>query len=161
MNSATRPDRSVAGSQVRSTAPLAPSVYVERDRARAALAAATTSTSVLERYATAHVAALRGAAAVLAARPRPRPRRGRQQRSAWALLDEVEPSLAAWSAFFASGAAKRAAAEAGLARMVSDADATALVVQVGQFLDEVEQLLGLPRGATPDARQEALLPRAS
>ena len=49
-------------------------------------------------------------------RPGPgRPRaRGRQQSNAWVLLAEVAPELEEWARFFAAGAAKRAAAEAGL-----------------------------------------------
>ncbi|MCZ3385589.1 MAG: hypothetical protein LH630_01140, partial [Actinomycetia bacterium] len=64
------------------------------------------------RYAVAHLAALRAAAAVLATRARPTGRRG--PRSAWDLLGQAAPELAEWAAFFAAGAGKRAAAEAGL-----------------------------------------------
>src|SRR5687768_3021887 len=69
-----------------------------------------------ERYATAHLAALRAAAAVLACRARPSSGAGRRSRptSAWVLLSEVTPELTEWAAFFAAGARKRAAAEAGL-----------------------------------------------
>ena len=69
-----------------------------------------------ERYATAHLAALRTAAAVLAARGRPETseRRGRAIRSAWEVLPEIAPELTEWSALFASGAARRARAEAGI-----------------------------------------------
>ncbi|WP_086754130.1 SAV_6107 family HEPN domain-containing protein, partial [Streptomyces scabiei] len=63
-----------------------------------------------ERYATAHLAALRTAAAVLAARGRPEltPRRRAKIRSAWEVLPEIAPELAEWSVLFASGAARRA-----------------------------------------------------
>ena len=90
-----------------------------------------------ERYATAHLGALRGAAAVLAARTRPEPAR-RRPRSAWVLLGQVAPELAEWATFFAAGAAKRAAAEAGLSRAVTEREADDLVRDVGTFLAVVE-----------------------
>ena len=101
-------------------------------RAAESLAEATASRDVPTRYACAHVAALRAAAALLAARARPRPTRGRRQKNAWVLLTEVAPELAEWATFFSAGAAKRAAAEAGY--LVRDAD---------RFLAVVEQSLGL------------------
>jgi hypothetical protein len=93
-----------------------------------------------ERYATAHLGALRGAAAVLAARTRPEPAR-RRPRSAWVLLGQVAPELAEWATFFAAGAAKRAAAEAGLSRAVTEREADDLVRDVGAFLAVVENCL--------------------
>ncbi len=48
------------------------------------------------------------------AAPRRRPRRRRRIRSAWEVLPEVAPELAEWSALFASGAPRRARAEAGI-----------------------------------------------
>jgi hypothetical protein len=60
------------------------------------------------------------------------------------LLERVAPELAEWAAFFAAGAAKRAAAEAGHLRVVSDRDADDLVRDVEQFLRVVERLVGLP-----------------
>ena len=77
------------------------------------LADAAVATTAAERYAAAHLAALRAAAAVLAARARPAGAR-RRPASVWVLLPAVAPELAEWSAFFAAGATKRAAAEAGL-----------------------------------------------
>ena len=82
-------------------------------RAAESLSEAITTTDVPTRYACAHVAALRAAAALLAARAHPAPARGRRQKNAWVLLAEVAPELSEWAAFFAAGAAKRAAAEAG------------------------------------------------
>lgn len=49
-------------------APLGPGVYDSLDRARASLHAAVITAMANERYATAHVAALRGAGAVITAR---------------------------------------------------------------------------------------------
>ncbi|MQA17140.1 MAG: hypothetical protein GEV09_24310 [Pseudonocardiaceae bacterium] len=85
-----------------------------------------------ERYAGAHLAALRAAAAVLAARARPR-RRSRPT-SAWTLLSRVAPELAEWASFFAAGSATRVAAQAGVTRLVTPRDADDLVRQAGQFL---------------------------
>src|SRR3982751_3618090 len=72
------------------------------------------------RYAAAHLAALRAAAAVLAARARPAaPSRRSRVTSAWSLLVLVAPEFTDWASYFALGAAKRAAAEAGIPRVVS------------------------------------------
>ena len=91
-----------------------------------------------DRYAAAHLAALRAAAAVLAAKARPvRGRRG----SAWELIATVAPEFAEWAAFFAAGSSKRQAAEAGLHRLVSAREADDMVRQVAAFLDLVEEAL--------------------
>ncbi|MFL6135070.1 MAG: SAV_6107 family HEPN domain-containing protein, partial [Nocardioidaceae bacterium] len=95
----------------------------------------------------AHVAALRATAALLAARATPTlaPRRGRQQKNAWVLLAEVAPELSEWAAFFAAGAAKRAAAEAGSRRAVTAREADDLVRDADRFLGLVEECLGMRR----------------
>ena len=96
------------------------------------------------RYARAHLAALRASAAVLAARARPgRSRRSARVRSAWALLAEVAPELGEWAAFYAAGAGKRAAAEAGLRGVVSAREADDLVRESETFLALVARLLGV------------------
>ena len=82
---------------------------------------------------------------MLAARTRPEPARGRP-RSAWVLLGQVAPELGEWATFFAAGAAKRAAAEAGLSHAVTEREADDLVRDVGAFLSVVETL---PRPASP------------
>jgi hypothetical protein len=99
------------------------------------------------RYAHAHVAALRATAALLAARANPMEvRRGRSpQRNAWVLLAEIAPEFAEWAAFFSAGAAKRAAAEAGSRRAVSEREADDLVRDADRFLGLVETHLGLRR----------------
>jgi hypothetical protein len=95
--------------------------------------------SPAERYAAAHLAALRGAAAVLAARAKPR----RSARgSAWELLPRVAPELAEWAAFFAAGSAKRQAAVAGVTAQISAREADDMVRQSAAFLDLVDQTLG-------------------
>ncbi len=94
------------------------------------------------RYAAAHVAALRAAAALIAVRATPESNR-RRQRNAWVLLERVAPELAEWAQFFASGASKRAAAEAGSSRAVTEREADDLVREADRFLAVVERTLGL------------------
>jgi hypothetical protein len=121
--------------------PLSPAARQLFDQASRALTEASGCTDARQRYATAHLAALRAAAAVLAARTRPEPGR-RRPRSAWVLLEQVAPELGEWATFFAAGAAKRAAAEAGLSRAVTEREADDLVRDVSAFLVVVEQSLG-------------------
>ncbi|GAA3761463.1 SAV_6107 family HEPN domain-containing protein [Streptomyces tremellae] len=110
-----------------------------------------------ERYAVAHLAALRTAAAVLAARGRPEatPRRRRRIRSAWEVLPEIAPELAEWSALFAAGAERRARAEAGIRGAATPRDADDLLRDAEMFLRIVERLLvrqpvlPTPRRAAP------------
>ncbi|GAB3668883.1 hypothetical protein GCM10027589_35750 [Actinocorallia lasiicapitis] len=111
---------------------------------RQLLADATDSTHPGVRYATAHVAALRAAAAVLAVRESARqtPRRGKPL-TAWARLTAAEPLLSEWAAFFAAGADKRAAAEAGLPNAVTPSEADDLLHDVGIFIALVEDTLGI------------------
>jgi hypothetical protein len=113
-------------------------------RSASSLADAMESGDTATRYACAHVAALQAAAALLGARPAATlVGRRRPQRNAWVLLAEVAPELADWAAFFSSGAAKRAAAEAGSTRAVSETEADQLVGEADRFLAVVEQALGL------------------
>jgi hypothetical protein len=122
-------------------------------RAAESLREAVVAPDVPTRYACAHVAALRAAAALLAARARPAGSpagRRRPQKNAWVLLSEVAPELAEWATFFAAGAAKRAAAEAGSTRAVTEREADDLVRDADRFLAVVEQVLGLvPHAASP------------
>lgn len=112
------------------------------DRAAGSLHDAVTARDVPTRYACAHVSALCAAAALLAARAQPAPR-GRRQKSAWVLLSEVAPELVEWARFFAAGAAKRAAAEAGSTRAVTAREADDLLRDSDRFLAVIEQSLGL------------------
>ncbi len=125
-------------------APLGPAVLDLLNLARRGLAQAALLRPHHERYATAHLAALRAAAAVLAARARPDDASRRRLHSVWALLPKVAPELTEWAAFFAAGARKRAAAEAGLARAVTVREADDLVRAAETFLGLVESVLGLP-----------------
>jgi SAV_6107-like HEPN len=112
--------------------------------ARHGLAEAEAETDAGTRYIGAHLAALRAAAAIVAARGEPGTgARRRRPRSVWELLPQVEPALAEWAAFFAAGAAKRAAAEAGLPRAASAREADDLLRDAATFLSVAERALGL------------------
>ncbi|HEY3262383.1 MAG TPA: SAV_6107 family HEPN domain-containing protein [Pseudonocardiaceae bacterium] len=110
------------------------------DQARSGLATAAAAADVAERYAGAHLAALRAAAAVVAARARP-DRHRRRQLSVWALLASLAPELREWATFFAAGSRTRAAVQAGVTRLVSARDADDLVRQAGEFIDLTERLV--------------------
>ncbi|MGW3959772.1 SAV_6107 family HEPN domain-containing protein [Amycolatopsis sp. NPDC005003] len=113
-------------------------------QARRGLAEAAQETRPAERFIGAYLAALRGAAAVLAARGRPHRGRARPA-STWVLLDSVAPELREWSAFFASNSATRAAAQAGITGKVTAESAAGLVGAATPFLELVRRLVhGLP-----------------
>lgn len=109
------------------------------DRARHGLRSAAQAEDKGERYVHAHLAALRTAAAVLAVRGRPR----RARLNVWVVLPQVAPELGEWAAYFAAGAAKRQAAEAGRATAISARDADDLVRAANSFLDVVSTELGV------------------
>jgi SAV_6107-like HEPN len=111
--------------------------------AQRALGEATAATNPLERYASAHLAALRAAAAVLADRARPTTSKPRRPTSAWTLLVGVAPEMEPWAAYFASGANKRAAAEAGLRGAVTTREADDLLRDAAAFIGVVETTLGM------------------
>jgi SAV_6107-like HEPN len=112
--------------------------------ARQGLAEAEAEADAGTRYIGAHLAALRAAAAIVAARGEPGTGgRRRRPRSVWELLPQVEPALAEWAAFFAAGAAKRAAAEAGLPRAATAREAEDLLRDASTFLMVAERALGL------------------
>ena len=100
---------------------------------------AAASTSPSGRYAAAHLSALRSAAAVLATRAHGAQRA--RPTSAWVLLSRVAPELSEWAQFFAAGAEKRAAAEAGLSGVVTPREADDLLRDAEAFLSVVETTL--------------------
>ena len=142
--------------QMSATAFLPAATHSYLERAAESLRDAVVARDVPTRYACAHVAALRAAAALLAARARPTGSPGarrRPQKNAWVLLAEVAPELSEWAGFFAAGAAKRAAAEAGSSRAVTEREADDLVRDADRFLAVVEQSLGLvPHAPSSSAR---------
>lgn len=121
--------------------PAATHSYLERSAE--SLREAMVCTDVPQRYALAHVAALRATAALLAARAQPLPVARRRQKNAWVLLTEVAPEFQEWATFFSAGAQKRAAAEAGSQRAVTAREADDLVREVDRYLALVETSLGL------------------
>lgn len=108
------------------------------------------------RYAAAHLAALRAAAAVLAARARPAPTRRNRITSVWALLVVVAPEFGEWAAFFANGASKRAAAEAGIPRVVTAREADDLLRAAEEFVSVIEDSLGVPHQPALDRALDGL-----
>ena len=122
--------------------PVPPTVLSMLQSARRGLDEAGDETAPGARYVMAHLAALRAAAAVVAARGEPKPRR-RKPHSVWELLSEVEPALTEWAAYFAAGAGKRAAAEAGLPRAASAREADDLLRDAEIFLSLAETALGV------------------
>lgn len=115
-------------------------------QARECLAEAAIADTAGARYASAHLAALRSGAAVLAARGRDaqgrRTRRG--PRNVWADLAKLAPELEEWAEFFAATSAKRPAAQAGVAGVVSPREADDLLRDADAFCRLVCVMLGLP-----------------
>lgn len=120
-------------------------------QSHACLAEAAAASTAAQRYVAAHLAALRAGAAVLAARARSdaagagsRPGRSRGPRSVWAVLSALAPELGEWAGYFAAGAGKRAAAQAGLPRAVTAREADDLLRDAEAFLAMVCAILGVP-----------------
>lgn len=111
--------------------------------ARRSLTEATLASTPHERYAAAHLSALRAAAAVLAARAQPQGKRRTRVRSVWAVLPEAATEFGEWAAFFAAGARKRASAEAGIP-CVTPREADDLIRDADAFLARVSAFIGLP-----------------
>lgn len=91
------------------------------------------------KYVQARLVAVRAAAAVLAARARPTAARG--PRNVWSVLPGIAPELGEWAVFFAAGAGKQAAVEAGLEQVVTAREADDLVRDANSFLDLVVSYL--------------------
>jgi SAV_6107-like HEPN len=109
-------------------------------QARASLVEARAAAQPGERYAAAHLAALRCAAAVVALRARPDTGR-RRPTNAWVLLTGVAPEFTDWATYFAAGAARRAAVEAGAVRAVTARDADDLLRAAEEFAGLVESVV--------------------
>jgi len=134
-------------------------------QAEAGLQEASTLESANERFATAHLSALRTAAAVLAARGRPPEdtsgvRRRTRIRSAWEVLPEIAPELTEWSTLFATQAATRARAEAGIKGAATMHEAEELIRAAGDFLRITQRLLlqGAPHHAEERSQRPARPP---
>lgn len=107
-------------------------------RSDADLVAAQLAGEPAERFLHAHLSALRAGAAVLELTGRPvrRP----QPRTVWEMVSLVEPSLASWCLFFASGAGLRAAVESGRGDVEADR-AERTVSAAEDFQDAVRAVL--------------------
>lgn len=108
-------------------------------RSDAELVAAQFAPESWERFVHAHLAALRAAAAVVAAHGRPSGRRA--PRNVWDMISAVAPELSGWAARFAAGARTRTAIEAGRFDAVTTEMAESLLCDAEDFVDEVRALL--------------------
>jgi hypothetical protein len=125
------------------SSPIPSSVSALLGQARTTWAEAVLETRAAEKYRSAHVAALRAAAALLAMRARPAAAMRRRPTSAWVLLDQLAPELAEWSAYFADSAIRRAAVEAGSVTAVTERDADDLLRAAGEFIAIVDRMVGV------------------
>ncbi|HEX8767245.1 MAG TPA: SAV_6107 family HEPN domain-containing protein [Jatrophihabitans sp.] len=125
------------------TSPLPASVGSLLSQAKTTWAEAVLEPRATEKYRSAHLAALRAAAAVLALRARPVAPSRRRPTSAWVLLEAVAPELAEWTVYFADSAQRRAAIEAGAVSVVSERDADDLLRAAGEFIAIVERMVGV------------------
>jgi hypothetical protein len=141
----------------RSVTPAWTGVSAQALRAQAGhgLAEAQRQDDPAERFRTAYLAALRGAAALLALYGRPHRSRSRPT-SAWVLLASTAPEFAGWAAFFAERSATRAAVAAGMPNRVDRVVADELVGTTGQFLalvdDEVRSTARVDAAGAPASR---------
>ena len=128
------------GGSRRSAAPRSGRVDAALADARRCLGDAMRTSDPVERFAAAHLAGLRAGAALLGTYPSPAMRRQRSA-SVWQQLDRVAPEFADWTAYFAAGSAKRRAAEAGIARQISSAEADEWTRRAAQFIELVADRL--------------------
>lgn len=120
-------------------------------RADAELLAAQYSGEVWERFTHAHLAAVRAAAAVVAARGRPTGRGA--PHTVWEMLAGVAPELARWAVVFADGARLRSALDAGRFDAVTAARAEQALCHAEDFVDAARSI------AAEQWRDEAATPR--
>jgi hypothetical protein len=119
-----------------------PAVVELLGRACTGLAEAAAEPDPGERYVVAHLAALRAGAAVLSARTPPQ--RKRRPVNVWEALPTVAAELEDWATYFATGAARRAAVEAGRAGAVGAGEADEHLRGAEAFVNVVTDLLGTP-----------------
>jgi hypothetical protein len=128
------------------TNPSATTVLELLDRSRESLLEACHSTVVAERYLQAHLAALRAAAALVAAHGSDRrdtrhAGASHSPRSLWELVPAVAPELSEWAGFFELATAQ---ASSGRPAASSAREADDLLRQAETFLGLVCRSLGLP-----------------
>ncbi|WP_016698219.1 SAV_6107 family HEPN domain-containing protein [Actinoalloteichus spitiensis] len=108
-------------------------------RARSALDEAARASAPARRYSAAYLAAVQGAAALVAARARPSVVRG--PTSVWVLLTDAAPELGGWATFFQSCSDRRAAVDAGVHRLAHQRAADELLHRTDQFLTLIDSTL--------------------
>jgi hypothetical protein len=124
-------------------------------RADAELAAAARALDPDDQFHHAHLAAVRTSAAVVELHGRPSARSG--ARTVWEMVAKVEPELAAWSVYFASGARLRAAVDAGNGSVAPER-AAELIACAEDFRDEVGMLIDPEAGFSRLSGVAALVP---
>jgi hypothetical protein len=107
-------------------------------QARALLGDARAEPLAADQFRIAHLAALRGTAALLSVVTSKAVPVRRRPTSAWVLLERALPEFADWAAYFAAGQGQRAAAEAGVREVVSVDEAADLIRATTTFLGLVE-----------------------
>lgn len=117
------------------------------DRSRACLLEACHHEDLVERFRSAHLGALRAAAALLAARTS-RTARSRP-RSAWEMVATIAPELGEWAVYF-TDAGRRMQAFDRSATRPSQREADDLIRAAETFLGLVVRALGLPMVAGLD-----------
>lgn len=122
-------------------------------QARALLADARAEPVAADRFRMAHLAALRGTAALLAVLTSTAIPVRRRPTSAWVLLERAMPEFAEWAAYFAAGQGRRAAAEAGARDGITTGEAAVLIGATTTFLGLVEAAVveAILRGGRADA----------
>lgn len=115
------------------------------DRSRAALLEAYHAGTTNDRYITAHLAALRAAAALLAARSTETGRRPRTTPNVWSGVAAIAPEFVEWTAYFALCGNRRRALESGQG-YATGREADDLLRASETFLGLIHAALGLPVG---------------
>lgn len=110
-------------------------------RAHGELDTAHAASSLRDQFIHAHMAALRGAAAVLSVGTLAAGPARRKVRSAWVQLAEIGEEWLPWAEYYSASAATRAALESGQLRDVDAARVEEAMVRVAQFLTAVESFL--------------------
>ena len=116
-------------------------------RSDAELVAAQLASEPEEQFLHAHLAALRAGAALLQVTGRPA--RRPTPRTVWDMVAAVTPELGVWTAFFADGAATRAAVESGRST-VDPIRAERTLRAAEDFQDAVRSVLD-PEGRAQDS----------
>jgi hypothetical protein len=138
----------------RSTPKPAPLALKLVESARQKLAAGKRDTSAVDRYVAAYMAALRAAAAVIAAKPKQGDLgRRRRPQNIWELLPRAEPALGRWAAHFSAVAAARGPVRFGRIWPVSRRQADMLFGDAEAFVSLAEDALSVvAQPARPDTQ---------